>query len=575
VLDSIKGQIAIQTSDSLILQNYFHLAREFQNNAMHDSAIKYSLQAFSIASQSGNKRWLADALLFLGKAELISFGPRDRAVRHLLKSLEIYTVLEDKTGMGACNMQLGVLSYDMENYPNAVDYFLAALKHSQGKPVVSTIQYLLALSYSEVGNYEEAQKMFDAASKGFGDDRPVYSLQIKTFTGKMYVNMGNYKKAIEVLSAIIETRDTTLQIGLYTPAYAFISTAYLALKEYENAIKNGTIAYQNTKNKPAYTIYHREATDNLHRAYKAVGNIDSAFYFLSELRVLNDSITSNNVLQRVAELKGNFDFEQEMTKQKAEQAFNDALKNKELERQKLLRNLFVGGFILVMLFAGIFLKQRNNVSKEKKRSDELLLNILPAITAEELKANGKTEAKLFNEVTVMFTDFKGFTELSDQLSPTQLVSEIHSYFSAFDAIIDKYNIEKIKTIGDSYMAASGMPLSTLKSTKNAVLAALEMLEYLHKNPAENGLPILEMRCGLHTGPIVAGIVGIKKFQYDIWGDTVNTASRMESNGVAGRVNISRKTYEILKDDPDFTFEKRGEIDVKGKGKMEMYFVQRA
>jgi class 3 adenylate cyclase len=144
--------------------------------------------------------------------------------------------------------------------------------------------------------------------------------------------------------------------------------------------------------------------------------------------------------------------------------------------------------------------------------------------------------------------------------------------------MDKYSIEKIKTIGDAYMAAGGLPVPMDDSVKKTVLAALEMQSFIGMRKAEQdaiGKPAFEMRVGIHTGPVVAGIVGVKKFQYDIWGDTVNTASRIESNGAVGKVNISQKTYELLKDDTDFIFESRGKIEAKGKGEIEMFFVSKA
>jgi ligand-binding sensor domain-containing protein/class 3 adenylate cyclase len=220
-------------------------------------------------------------------------------------------------------------------------------------------------------------------------------------------------------------------------------------------------------------------------------------------------------------------------------------------------------------------KQNDELEMQKKRSDELLLNILPSEVAEELKAKGSADAKLIDEVTVLFTDFMGFTRLSEKLSPKELVAEIHECFSAFDHIIQKFGIEKIKTIGDSYMAAGGLPLQFPESVKNTVNAGLEMLEFMIRRKQEresNGLLAFEMRIGIHTGPVVAGIVGVKKFQYDIWGDTVNTAARMEDKGEIRKVNISQSTYEFIKDDPDFHFEYRGKIEAKNKGELDMYFV---
>ncbi|MEZ4850190.1 MAG: adenylate/guanylate cyclase domain-containing protein [Bacteroidia bacterium] len=181
-------------------------------------------------------------------------------------------------------------------------------------------------------------------------------------------------------------------------------------------------------------------------------------------------------------------------------------------------------------------------------------------------------------MTTLFTDFVSFTETSEKLSASELVSEINQCFEAFDGIMEKYGIEKIKTIGDAYMAAGGLPVPTDDSVKNTVLAALEMQSFIQdrktKLEAEGKLGF-QMRAGIHTGPVVAGIVGVKKFQYDIWGDTVNTASRMESSGAVGQVNISQSSYEMLKEDLQFKFESRGKIETKGKGEMEMYFVSKA
>lgn len=249
---------------------------------------------------------------------------------------------------------------------------------------------------------------------------------------------------------------------------------------------------------------------------------------------------------------------------------------RELEEQRLVRNGFIGGFAIMLLFAGLFLYQRNRISKEKKRSEELLLNILPEEIANELKAKGETEARQMDNVTVLFTDFKGFTALSEILSPKELVRDLHECFTGFDRIIQKHGLEKIKTIGDSYMAAGGLPSPNKSHPGDAVKAALEIRQFIEEGKARKklrGEPYFEIRIGVHTGPVVAGIVGVKKFSYDIWGDTVNTASRMESSGVPGKVNISETTYELLKDNQEFVFENRGKIMAKGKGEMNMFFVE--
>jgi class 3 adenylate cyclase len=226
----------------------------------------------------------------------------------------------------------------------------------------------------------------------------------------------------------------------------------------------------------------------------------------------------------------------------------------------------------VMLEHKVEERTRELVS-EKKKSDDLLLNILPSEVAEELKLKGFADAKDFAEATVMFTDFKDFTRIGEKLSPAKLVEEIHFCFSSFDNIIHKHGIEKIKTIGDAYMCAGGLPVANKTHADDVVKAALEIRDFManhNKEKLAKGELPFEIRIGINTGPVVAGIVGVKKFAYDIWGDTVNLASRMESSGEAGKVNISGSTYELVKD--KFTCAHRGKIQTKNKGEVDMYFL---
>ena len=219
--------------------------------------------------------------------------------------------------------------------------------------------------------------------------------------------------------------------------------------------------------------------------------------------------------------------------------------------------------------------QSKEIEGQKGRIEGLLLNILPKVISDELNEKGKATARMHPEVTVMFTDMKGFTRVAEKMTPEELVRELDECFIQIDRIIGRYGIEKIKTIGDSYMCASGIPQSDPWHAQKMMLAALEIREMMARWCRQRealGKEPWVLRTGIHTGPVVAGVVGQRKFAYDIWGDTVNTASRMESSGATGEVNISGRTFELIKD--DFVCEYRGKVEAKNKGLIDMYFVRR-
>jgi len=216
--------------------------------------------------------------------------------------------------------------------------------------------------------------------------------------------------------------------------------------------------------------------------------------------------------------------------------------------------------------------QRQNIDLklEKQKSDDLLLNILPSKIAKDLKETGKTKPEYFENVTVCFSDMIDFTYLSSQLEPEILIDELNTIFTAFDNIAEKNQCERIKTIGDAYLCVCGLPEENPHHVENIVHSAIEFIDYL-KQRNKTAKIKWEIRVGIHTGKVIAGVVGIKKYIYDVFGDTINIGSRMELHSEAMKINISETSYQIVKN--HFEIIERGEIDVKGKGKMKMYFIK--
>ena len=236
-------------------------------------------------------------------------------------------------------------------------------------------------------------------------------------------------------------------------------------------------------------------------------------------------------------------------------------------------NIAVPSAIVVALVS-YFVGQKNSalalLGEEQERTDRLLKNVLPDEIAEVLKRETRTIADRYGATSILFADVVGFTPLAAQIAPEQVVSMLNEIFSHFDGLAEKYGVEKIRTMGDGYLAASGVPAIRDDHAPALARMALDMSEYAHTRLARGDSP-LQIRVGMHSGPVVAGVIGHTKFHYDLWGDTVNTASRMESQGVPGRIQISEETFELIRD--EFLCEPRGTIDVKGKGEMKTWFLE--
>ena len=602
--------------DSLIVHTLNHLSEAYWNIDQH-LAMDYAEKTLKISEQIDYEPGIASAYHSMGTIQN-NMGDYTEAIRNFEKGLAVATAINNHRQMANTQNNLGTSYMALGKFPQALKSFLKALRYyDQNRQMESAAgcELNIGILYTQLGENEKALSYFERARQSFEElDNDYGRAFVYGSIGQLYTAMNQHEKSLEADSiALVLSRKIGNKYGI-SNALNNLASDYEKLGDIPKALdyfmqaleinreidNKGSMAMNHHNIGSIYTRLKKIPEAEYHfaqslalsteigsmidmsLAYRNMSSLDSlrgnfqgALSNYKNYIMARDSMFSEENTQELTELQMTYEFEKKETAAQAEQEKKDALTAKELEKQRLVRNGFAGGFVVVLLFAAIFFTQRNRIKQGKKRSDELLLNILPAEIAQELKEKGRADARDFDMVSIIFSDFKGFTELSAQLTAKDLVAEINTCFEAFDNLMGKYKIEKIKTIGDAYMAAGGLPLTSPGSVKQTVLASLEMQQFIIRRKTENdqaGKPAFEMRIGIHSGPVVAGIVGVKKFQYDIWGDTVNTASRMESNGEPGKVNISQATYDLLKSDPDFVFEHRGEISAKGKGAMHMYFV---
>ena len=452
------------------------------------------------------------------------------ARKYYQKSLSIRERLNDPKTLGISFNNIGSLNEDIGDYTTALEFHQKAME----KWVQLVDTSWIAVSITHIGYCHQKQGKFALALSNY---RSSYELNL--IAGSR----------MSVIRSCIPIGDLYLELGKPDSAMIWCKKAYKLSQESNNL----------------YGI--KESCWCLSEIHEYKGDSKKALDFYRTSIEARDSIFGHERTKELTRLEMSLNFEKEQLADSLQFVKETELQEERIQRQRI--GLMSTGAVTLMILALAFAIYRG-----KRRSEHLLLNILPEQVAEELKDNGAAKAQLLDEVTVLFTDFKGFTEIAASLSPEDLVAEIHQCFSAFDAIMDKYGVEKIKTIVDAYMAAGGVPTPKNSHAQDVVGAALEIQQFMLELADEKknkGEPYFEVRIGINTGPVVAGIVGTKKFQYDIWGDTVNTASRMESTGMVGKVNISESTYQLVKD--DFNCEYRGEVEAKGKGKVKMYFVE--
>lgn len=587
---SQRDSLLIQWKDTTQLDSvralafYNYVDREFMNTKP-DTVFILSQELLDFAKEKNSLTAEYYGLLLKGDS-WYERGVYTKAIDYYLKGATISDQMNYSTGTANTLHTLGNIYYNQENFDKALEYWTNSLSVRGDKSDAASIARTagnIGLIHQERKDYPKAIERFQLAlesSEVAGDVTGVSNFLHNI--GAVYYYTKEYTRAHDYLAQSLVIAEEHKLDNMRTTNYLDIGLVYLKQNKFAQAKKSCKKGYD-LAIALGDLFTQRETCDCLYTAFKSLGDIENALVFHERFNTIKDSLQTTETARVLQDME----FQKQVVADslvtaEKERVVKEAHQD-EVRQKNKFRNILAGAALLVLILAtGIYSrlrytkKAKSLIEIEKDRSENLLLNILPADIAAELKEKGKVDARDFDMVSIIFTDFKGFTAASEKLTAQELVAEINSCFEAFDGIMAEYGIEKIKTIGDAYMAAGGLPLTTDVSVKNTVLAALEMQQFIRtrsEQQKEKDLPFFEMRLGIHTGPVVAGIVGVKKFQYDIWGDTVNTASRMESSGAVGKVNISEVTYELLKNDPEFTFESRGKIEAKGKGEMEMYFVE--
>jgi class 3 adenylate cyclase/Tfp pilus assembly protein PilF len=560
--------------DCKIYQGEYKKARAYYENALQ------------IRETLGDSLAIARSYSNLGEINYY-LGNFTEALPFLLDGLRIRQKANDTSAIAHSYLLLGILEEGTGNYQAALDYYNLGLPLAMERNSAR----MLAVYYNYIGRAWRKLEIYDKALDAHAQSKayleglydPVGMSDYYNNMGSIFRRKGEFGQALDYFfEAARIHKELNDKEGL-ADGYNDIAKTYGQLGKYKQAMEYVSKALEIAQKagllddvRYAYSVYQD--------IYAAQGDFESALEYSHKVEAIKDSLMNIEKIEQANRLKVQYEREA-LRLQEA-----NFQKDQDLQEERARLVLVSLGSVLILLLAFALFsynryRMKNRVNRdleekneeldlERRRSDALLLNILPEETADELKRTGKAKPRSYKEVSVLFCDFKGFTKISERLSPEELIAELDYCFKAFDDIMEDHGIEKIKTIGDSYMAAAGLPLTNDHHALDAVHAAVEMQSFLKKLKEERqqeGNPSFEARIGIHTGPVIAGVVGSKKFAYDIWGDTVNTASRLETAGQCGKVNISQSTYDWIKEDFECTH--RGKIEAKNKGEIDMYYVE--
>ena len=544
----------------------FNTGYYFDNISLYDSAKFYYQKSLSLMEKLGMTRESIRTVASIGNV-FLSIGKYKDGLDYFLRSLRMAEDAGDKKQIASAYVGLGNVYIYMADNKKGIDYYFKALKIQDeigDKRGASASIANIAIVYTNQGDYDKAieyhlQSMEIDKTLGY----QLGVAQTLTNIGVAYYEKKDFKKSLEYFLKSLEVYEKAGEQRGIANTTNNIGSIYMEMHQHDKALEFYRKGLERAKKIGAKDLEKNSYRD-IAGVYDSLKNFKNAYEYHKLFSDTKDSLLNEESHKQIAEMQTKYETEkkeQQITLLNKDKQLQDA----QVNRQKIIIWSVGAGFLVVLLLS-IF------IFRERKKSEKLLLNILPVETAKELKQNGKAIPRHYESVTVMFTDFKGFTNIAEKLSAEELVSELDFLFKKFDEIISKYNIEKIKTIGDAYMCASGLPTPNNNHAENIVRAGIEIQNWMKGQNNKWSL-----RMGVHSGPVTAGVVGDKKFAYDIWGDTVNTASRMESSGEAGKINISGTTHQLLChsecSEESYAFTHRGKIPAKNKGEIDMYFVE--
>ncbi len=523
-------------------------------------AMQIADSALAISRTWADERAQARSLLIISKAHH-QMGIYDKAIQRALEALRIFERLRDYRYLADTYEQLGSTYWRLQNPAKVKEYYQASLElrrsHGTAEELADALNssgivslHFLDQPQQALSFFNEALALSRKANHRIGIAHSLNNL------GNHSLLSGDLGKALaynQASMAIYEELGDKNRVAINLLIIGYINQlegrAQLAESQYLEVVRRAEESLAMAVKRDALlnlsSLYEEEGKELLHlKYYKAYAD-------------LADSLSSSETASNIANLQTQF-----------------AIEKKELENAVLSLHIRQGRIILIGLsaFLALILGATLLIVREKRKSDSLLLNILPKKVADDLKHTGKSEADIFPAVSVLFSDIVGFTSLSSNLDPQVLINELSEIFTIFDRLAEENGCERIKTIGDAYLAVCGLPVARDDHAERMLRLAKGMIQSLKERNAV-AEHRWEIRIGLHTGELVGGIVGIKKYIYDVFGDTVNTASRMESMSLAMQINVSGDFYQLTKD--LCAYIERGEIEIKGKGRMPMYFVDSA